>query len=87
MDRDRTTPRLLVSIHAPVRGATRRPHRTSAHCGFNPRTREGCDMAGKKLRTDRQSFNPRTREGCDLLAPGGAVSVTVSIHAPVRGAT
>ena len=35
---------LLVSIHAPARGATNNPatHRKSG-AGFNSRTREGCD--------------------------------------------
>ena len=33
-----------ISIHAPVKGATRRHgHEYTAPCHFNPRTREGCD--------------------------------------------
>ena len=34
-----------ISIHAPVKGATRcRGATWSAHYNFNPRTREGCDV-------------------------------------------
>ena len=35
----------MVSIHAPVRGATikKEVYRMRTNTGFNPRTREGCD--------------------------------------------
>ena len=59
---------VIVSIHAPARGATllwRR--RCLLPRGFNPRTREGCDEMSTPERL-RSSFNPRTREGCDKLA-------------------
>jgi len=36
-------------------------------CGFNPRTRAGCDFDGRTLLYTGQSFNPRTRAGCDLI--------------------
>ena len=78
-----------VSIHAPARGATvTRQPAPAPSCGFNPRTREGCDanpgLVGHVLR----GFNPRTREGCDAKALAKALKVsTVSIHAPARGAT
>ena len=55
---------------------------------FNPRTREGCDLARFSCRRLLFYFNPRTREGCDygrerypLFHP------LISIHAPVKGAT
>ena len=57
---------ICVSIHAPVRGATRsaigirRPK-----CGFNPRTRTGCDGAPVAAHPEDTGFNPRTRTGCD----------------------
>ena len=56
--------------------------------GFNPRTREGCDDILSSSTHHCLSFNPRTREGCD--APGAgevAMALSVSIHAPARGAT
>ena len=35
---------IVVSIHAPVKGAmTLRSHHSIHNSGFNPRTREGCD--------------------------------------------
>ena len=37
----------MISIHAPVKGATRRNGDiASAMHNFNPRTREGCDFPG-----------------------------------------
>ena len=32
-------------------------------------------------------FNPRSREGSDSCAPSHATAETISIHAPVKGAT
>ena len=79
-----------VSIHAPARGATwRQNEQVKATTGFNPRTREGCDLWG--VGNDKRitlGFNPRTREGCDLEGQAGLLGkVLVSIHAPARGAT
>jgi len=80
---------VVVSIHAPARGATTR---TQVHpkldTSFNPRTREGCDGGLFGIKRLVLRFNPRTREGCD----GGyreyiPAAVKVSIHAPARGAT
>ena len=57
---------LVVSIHAPAWGATRRlllspPLRYS----FNPRTRVGCDRRTQTTVFWGTCFNPRTRVGCD----------------------
>ncbi len=57
----------VVSIHAPVKGATHKQGQGSLEqLGFNPRTREGCDSraSGDGEYSD-DCFNPRTREGCD----------------------
>ena len=52
-----------VSIHAPARGATRMAVNTIVgQKGFNPRTREGCDVQGYALGmpiTKFQSTHPR----------------------------
>jgi len=41
----------LISIHAPVKGATTQYVRGAPPPGnFNPRTREGCDRAARKCR-------------------------------------
>ena len=39
-----------ISIHAPVKGATRlSPGTGDGQCDFNPRTREGCDLDAGRL--------------------------------------
>ena len=57
--------------------------------GFNPRTPAGCDFSLSILTyQDCRCFNPRTPAGCDQrLRLGEAITITVSIHAPLRGAT
>ena len=78
----------MVSIHAPVKGATvgSVPF-SSASTGFNPRPREGSD--------DTRGLRPRV-SSVSIHAPvkGATFSDTiaeriieVSIHAPVKGAT
>nr|DAI02677.1 MAG TPA: hypothetical protein [Caudoviricetes sp.] len=61
--------------------------RSSPPSGFNPRAREGRDVVppcGSRLPL---GFNPRAREGRDLWCAAQAITGTVSIHAPARGAT
>ena len=80
---------LLVSIHAPGRGATLdEVYLRLIFIRFNSRTREGCDHPKNEYQSQISCFNSRTREGCDIdgvvvLARYGVVS----IHAPGRGAT
>ena len=78
-----------ISIHAPVKGATRAQGSASARRGnFNPRSREGSDFGPAGKRFALSDFNPRSREGSDVvLANVYALTVTISIHAPVKGAT
>ena len=77
-----------VSIHAPARGATpARRREVSSPEGFNPRTREGCDVTILATVDIDSSFNPRTREGCDINTKEWCRVLSVSIHAPARGAT
>ena len=40
---------LLVSIHAPARGAISLDYQRLLRCGFNSRTRKGCDLLLLKL--------------------------------------
>ena len=78
-----------VSIHAPARGATAEDMEYTCHaCGFNPRTREGCDWCFE--------IKGKHRDGVSIHAPArgatGKYGVNirnqiVSIHAPARGAT
>ena len=62
-------PELLISIHAPVKGATSHggvPSRLSTY--FNPRSREGSDNTSTRLEHQSPNFNPRSREGSDFRA-------------------
>ena len=54
---------------------------------FNPRTRVGCDSLRLCALSSHTSFNPRTRVGCDTMSRLFAQFLSVSIHAPVWGAT
>ena len=79
---------LPISIHAPVKGATSMSRRVSpVRAHFNPRTREGCDPPGCIRRRFSLNFNPRTREGCDGRRSRPGPGRSISIHAPVKGAT
>ena len=77
-----------ISIHAPVKGATaRRSARVIMPYNFNPRSREGSDVIYDAIIVHHLNFNPRSREGSDLLVLVVIVTQTISIHAPVKGAT
>ena len=80
---------IVISIHAPAKGATLRyTDRLSCCFHFNPRTREGCDASGFPRPATKFYFNPRTREGCDTESDEyGVWYTTISIHAPAKGAT
>ena len=63
--------------------------RSGCHAGnFNPRSREGSDLIGFPIWISAIYFNPRSREGSDVLRVSSVIRVnTISIHAPVKGAT
>ncbi len=78
---------VCVSIHAPARGATRRPCRVLATTCFNPRARTGRDLKGNSMEPDfKVSIHAPARGATQRNDVGGALAV-VSIHAPARGAT
>ncbi|MBY0730789.1 hypothetical protein [Streptococcus sp. 2018162] len=54
---------------------------------FNPRTRMGCDIINRPTVMFSHNFNPRTRMGCDVVDSEVTIVGTISIHAPVWGAT
>ena len=78
----------IISIHAPARGAT---FNGLVHVDdlfdFNPRSREGSDVAQAPNQCYHSYFNPRSREGSDSAGPPAAPPSAISIHAPARGAT
>jgi len=79
---------ILVSIHAPARGATLNICRIPLciQC-FNPRTREGCDLTTlfHPIATCVSIHAPA--RGATLSSQPSPSSSMVSIHAPARGAT
>ena len=81
--------RLSVSIHAPVKGATRYCPAISANfrC-FNPRTRKGCDVSIRSIFAlcNSVSIHAPVKGATEFLI--FLITPTqVSIHAPVKGAT
>ena len=78
----------VISIHAPAKGATPCTERgISCIPHFNPRSREGSDMADSPMRRIAMNFNPRSREGSDKTIEAHSREKRISIHAPVKGAT
>ena len=78
-----------ISIHAPARGATS-PQRSDSRCtwnNFNPRSREGSDGKIFASLLEIFDFNPRSREGSDFAYRAYYAVLSISIHAPARGAT
>ena len=56
----------IISIHAPVKGATSHEHgRRDGTANFNPRSREGSDCGICARSCATRYFNPRSREGSD----------------------
>ena len=79
-----------VSTHAPVKGATRHPyHAWLRICGFNPRTREGCDHTRKGNSQKRYPVSTHAPvKGATHTRKGNSQKrYPVSTHAPVKGAT
>ena len=54
---------------------------------FNPRSREGSDVAALAICDANTNFNPRSREGSDKLVFAVTNPSNISIHAPAKGAT
>ena len=54
---------------------------------FNPRSREGSDPKHSKYFLSALYFNPRSREGSDVVSTDWHEDLSISIHAPVKGAT
>ena len=54
---------------------------------FNPRSHEGSDHISPYKGCCRIYFNPRSHEGSDLVSSSNTLFMTISIHAPTRGAT
>ncbi|MDN5330235.1 MAG: hypothetical protein PWP35_2022 [Bacteroidales bacterium] len=78
----------IVSIHAPTRGATKLDIGEAEVGEFQSTHPRG--VRPPEWRTPRSyslCFNPRTHAGCDWTRPDFVAAISVSIHAPTRGAT
>ena len=79
---------VVVSIHAPARGATRNPLPTRRWRGVSIHApARGATSCDGRASTTRSGFNPRAREGRDQELESAGAEREVSIHAPARGAT
>ena len=79
-----------ISIHAPTRGATMLIYTNSTNCtkfqSTLPREERLSSFIFKCICFTY--FNPRSHERSDKYAPAlGCLGVSISIHAPTRGAT
>ena len=79
----------IVSIHAPVKGATLLELLNAPPLGgFNSRSREGSDLLYLLYMYTRARVSIHAPvKGATTICPLGALILTVSIHAPVKGAT
>ena len=79
----------VVSIHAPVKGATAiLSAMESRRAGFNPRSREGSDhhcQRGHDM--EKVSIHAPVKGATRHLTNHKIGDYNVSIHAPVKGAT
>jgi len=79
---------LLVSIHAPARGATKESKSSHIYSFVSIHApARGATIASQVPRQGQMRFNPRTRKGCDYADASEPKTIEVSIHAPARGAT
>ena len=56
-------------------------------CYFNPRSHKGSDRIDHQIVHLYRHFNPRSHKGSDFHCYDGQSMLTISIHAPTRGAT
>ena len=79
----------MISIHAPVQGATEPSFIAKQICSyFNPRTRAGCDTKETKGATGYTKISIHAPvQGATLHVFDFLHISLISIHAPVQGAT
>ena len=78
----------IISIHAPVKGATiSTPMRPGIIGNFNPRSREGSDSLRGRLTYVLQISIHAPVKGATSFMTRLLIELRISIHAPVKGAT
>ena len=84
----RTLPAFQISIHAPARGATINAVVISSLLRFQSTLPRGERRELRVGEIGGCDFNPRSREGSDnIFCYNSVVVISISIHAPARGAT
>ena len=79
---------IVISIHAPARGATARSASSATSMViFQSTLPRGERRRSCLLCSGQMYFNPRSREGSDDAASQSCLMFLISIHAPARGAT
>ena len=81
--------KLIISIHAPAKGATRlRSDKQQSQQYFNPRSREGSDRLHSREREAVFSISIHApAKGATGEQAKKEITVEISIHAPAKGAT
>ena len=78
---------IVISTHAPTRGATSRGYVFPPWSGFQPTLPRGERPRFLSQLRRGKNFNPRSHEGSDNTLLGGGEAGKISTHAPTRGAT
>ena len=78
---------VLISIHAPTRGATSLYDDLMAELEFQSTLPREERLKRQQSESKIHYFNPRSHERSDRNLNHGARMLTISIHAPTRGAT
>ena len=79
---------LVISIHAPARGATSIPLiDATVDNAFQSTLPRGERLLNVEIAQKQTYFNPRSREGSDNNNDDFIDELSISIHAPARGAT
>ena len=82
-----TSSAILISIHAPAKGATQAAEGNARQMGISIHApAKGATFVSSKAPYEPH-FNPRSREGSDRGDPLVKPEPTISIHAPAKGAT
>ena len=78
-----------ISIHAPMKGATKNAAQTYAQQAISIHApMKGATLAKTMVLPVPVDFNPRTHEGCDAKYTKTPIGwFLISIHAPMKGAT
>ena len=78
---------VIISIHAPARGATHQIFSSQFFIQFQSTLPRGERLVCGCTDSFSSNFNPRSREGSDSITFDFAPYIQISIHAPARGAT